>query len=110
MFYYHTITIKEIEYKKTDRGVVYKSGESIIAILEADVQNITNDRLKRAYGIDTKISFEIYCPYTELIQDGTIIEYEGVDYKVEKFIPWDAHAVGSIFEPYVQFVVSRIDI
>ena len=95
MFYYHTIKIYNIiGVKRSSRGVI---------------QNVNVNKLKRVYGIDTQVSFEIYSPICSEIKEGSIIEYNDTYYQVDRVILWDEYAQGSIFESYMQFVVSKYE-
>lgn len=110
MFYYHTITIYSvIGTEKSPRGVIKGPVVRRMAELKVDVQNVSLNKLQRTYGVDTNISFEIYSPVCKDIKEGAIIEYKDVFYKVERVILWDEYAEGSIFDSYMQFVVSKYD-
>ena len=110
MFYYHTIRIYSvIGTERSSRGVLKGPIVKQVAELQVDIQNVTLNKLKRTYGVDTQVSFEVYSPMCEFIKEGSIVEYQNVYYKVERVIPWDEYAEGSIFESYMQFVVSKFE-
>lgn len=110
MFYYHSITVYTIiGQQKTNRGTTIGPVISEVAKLNADIQNANINKIKQTYGIDSKISFEVYSPMCEYIKEGSIIEFNNNFYFVEKVITWDEFAQGSIFESYMQFVVSKYE-
>lgn len=110
MFYYHTIKIYNIiGVDKSPRGVIKSPVISEVAELQVDIQNVNVNKLKRVYGIDTQVSFEIYSPICSEIKEGSIIEYNDTYYQVDRVILWDEYAQGSIFESYMQFVVSKYE-
>lgn len=110
MFYYHTIKIYNIiGADKSPRGVIKSPVISEVAELQVDIQNVNVNKLKRVYGIDTQVSFEIYSPICSEIKEGSIIEYNDTYYQVDRVILWDEYAQGSIFESYMQFVVSKYE-
>lgn len=110
MFYYHTIKIYNIiGVDKSPRGVIKSPVISEVAELQVDIQNVNVNKLKRVYGIDTQVSFEIYSPICSEIKEGSIIEYNDTYYQVDRVILWDEYAQDSIFESYMQFVVSKYE-
>lgn len=110
MFYYHTIIVYNIlGREKTTRGSLGSPIITEVARLEADIQNANINKIKQTYGIDSKISFEVYSPVCKEIKEGSIIEFNDTYYQVDKVILWDEFAQGSIFDSYMQFAVSKYE-
>lgn len=110
MFYYHTIKVYTVlGMEKTPRGTLRGPIIREVASLDVDVQNASINKVKQTYGVDSKISFEIYSPVCKDIKEDSIIEFNGNYYKVESIILWDEFAQGSIFDSYMQFIVSKFE-
>lgn len=108
MFYYHTIVVYSIlGHEKTVRGSLGNPIIKEVARLDVDIQNANINKAKQTYGIDSKISFEIYSPICKEIKEGSIVEFNNTYYQVDKVILWDEFAQGSIFDSYMQFAVSK---
>lgn len=110
MFYYNEIIVYDIlGREKTPRGASFIYYIKEVARLKADIQNTNITKIKQTYGIDSKISFEVYSPICKDIKKDTIIEFNGSFYRVDSVILWDEYAQGSIFDSYMQFVVSKYE-
>ena len=110
MFYYHTIKVYNvIGQSRTPRGTILGPLIRQVAELDADVQNASINKIKQTYGVDSKVSFQIYSPVCKEIKEDAIIEFNGNFYKVESVILWDEYAQGSIFDSYMQFIVSKFE-
>ena len=110
MFYYHTITVYTvIGQEKTARGTIIGPVIQEVAKLNVDIQNANINKIKQTYGIDSKVSFEVYSPVCKEIKEDSIIEFNGNFYKVDSVVSWDEFAQGSIFDSYMQFAISKFE-
>lgn len=110
MFYYHTIIVYTIiGQQKTPRGTTIGPIIKEVAKLNVDIQNANINKIKQTYGIDSKVSFEIYGPICKEIKEGSIVEFNDTFYQVDKVVLWDEFAQGSIFDSYMQFIVSKYE-
>ena len=110
MFYYHKIKVYTIiGQERTPRGTILGPVIRQVAELDADIQNASINKIKQTYGIDSKVSFEVYSPVCKEIRENSIIEFNNTFYKVDSIILWDEYALGSIFDSYMQFVVSKYE-
>lgn len=102
MIYNTSIIVKKLEYIEDEYGIMRPNVESELIEIEADVQPITTERIQKTYGVESTCKLEVYTPYVDYIEEGTIIEYNGEDYTIESLIAWTELC----FIPYMQFTIK----
>ena len=105
-----SIIVKSAEYTKDKYGVTTLSDYTILATVEADIQPVSSNYIKKTYGKEMESAFEVLTDFCEYIMEGNYIEVNGINYEIVQVIPYMFDNLpGNIFDPICQFLVKRVD-
>jgi len=100
MFYDKQISIlTQASGTTNDYGVYVEGKETVLQTIVADVQDYNKELLFKQYGYDLDCQYRLFCDTNSNIQEGVIIQYSSLRYKVMK-IMWDDNG-------FMDFVIDR---
>ena len=88
-FYNKSITLMGETDGHMDRGVWVKGTPIEVKTISCDVQPASREQIYKDYGYYIECSQRVFCDVDNDFKAGSLVKYDGEQYKIAKVVKWD---------------------